>query len=72
MQSYAAVQVYAQAVEKIGAKNSTGVNEYLHSGASFSTVLGSLSFDAKGDVREPRLVWYVWSKGKFATEYLVK
>ena len=72
LQSYAAVQVYAQAVEKIGAKNSTGVNEYLHSGASFSTVLGSLSFDAKGDVREPRLVWYVWSKGKFATEYLVK
>lgn len=70
--SYAAVQLFAAGAEKMGAKNGRGISAYLHSGASFPTVIGTLSFDAKGDVREPRLVWYVWSKGKFATEYIAK
>ncbi len=70
--SYAAVQLFAAAAAKSGAKNGRAMSEYLHSGASFSTVIGPLSFDNKGDVREPRLVWYVWSNGKYATEYLEK
>lgn len=70
--SYAAVQLFASAAEKMGSGNGRGISGYLHSGASFETAIGTLSFDAKGDVREPRLVWYVWSKGKFATEYSAK
>ncbi len=70
--SYAAVQLFASAAEKMGSKNGRGLSAYLRSGASFSTVIGSLSFDAHGDVLGPRLTWYVWSKGKSATEYLVK
>ena len=72
VQSYAAVELFAAAAEKMGSKNGRGMSDYLHSGASFSTVLGPVSFDDKGDLREPKLVWYVWSKGKFATEYLAK
>lgn len=72
VQSYAAVELFAIAAEKMGSKNGRGVTDYLHSGASFSTVLGPVSFDKKGDLREPHLVWYVWSKGKFATEYTAK
>ena len=68
--AYAAMQLFAAAAEKMGSKNGRSIAEYLRSGTRFETLLGSLSFDSKGDVREPRLVWYVWSKGKFATEYL--
>ena len=31
----------------------------------FNTVLGTLSFDKKGDVSLPGYVWYEWSKGNY-------
>ena len=70
--SYAALQLFAAAAERVGHKNGRAISSHLKSGASFSSVIGPLSFDAKGDVREPRLVWYVWSNGKVATEYSAK
>ena len=32
---------------------------------TFKTVLGPITFDAKGDVKEPTYVVYVWRNGKF-------
>ena len=36
----------------------------LNSG-KFNTVLGSLSFDDKGDVKLPGYVWYEWKNGTY-------
>jgi len=57
--SYAAVQVWSQAVEKAGATAADKVITALHSN-KFVTVLGPISFDAKGDVKQPRFEWYIW------------
>jgi branched-chain amino acid transport system substrate-binding protein len=34
----------------------------MHSGRTFTTVIGPLSYDAKGDVTNPAYVMYVWKK----------
>jgi branched-chain amino acid transport system substrate-binding protein len=58
--AYAAVQVWAQAVESAGSLDLDAVIQVLHS-RQFDTVLGRIGFDANGDVRgfEP-WQWYVW------------
>ncbi|WP_420408236.1 branched-chain amino acid ABC transporter substrate-binding protein [Hoeflea sp.] len=65
MYTYAAIQAYAQAVEDAGSTDYDAVREALNSG-EFSTVLGDLSFDDKGDVSLPGYVFYRWSDGKYA------
>lgn len=65
--SYAAVQVWGQAAAKAGTTDTTKVAEALR-GGSFDTVLGSLSFDAKGDLKDPEYVFYVWKDGKYAQD----
>ena len=64
--AYAAVEVWAQAVEKAGTFEPKAVAEALH-GHKFDTVLGTIGFDEKGDVYgyEP-FVWYVWQNGDYA------
>jgi branched-chain amino acid transport system substrate-binding protein len=64
--SYAAVQLWAQAVEKAGTLEPNSVAAALHADR-FDTVLGTIGFDAKGDVTgyEP-FVWYVWREGNYA------
>jgi branched-chain amino acid transport system substrate-binding protein len=58
--AYAAVQVWAQAVEVARALDLGAVTDAMHS-RQFDTVLGRIGFDAKGDVRgfDP-WQWYVW------------
>lgn len=58
--AYAAVQVWAQAVAAAGSLDLDAVVAAMHS-RQFDTVLGRISFDAKGDVTgfEP-WGWYVW------------
>lgn len=63
--SYAAVQVYAQAVARAGSTDLDKVTEALHAGP-FQTVMGQLGFDAKGDVTSPAYVFYQWHNGKYA------
>ena len=64
--SYAAVQLWAQAVEKAGTFEPKAVAAALHAN-QFDTVLGTIGFDEKGDVTgyEP-FVWYVWREGNYA------
>ena len=66
--SYAAVQLFAAAAKVAGANNGRAVAAYLRSGKPTPTILGSLAFDAKGDVQPPRFVWYKWSNGGYAAE----
>ena len=65
MYTYAAIQAYAQAVTAAGSTDYDAVRGALNSG-NFSTVLGDLKFDAKGDVSLPGYVFYRWSDGKYA------
>ena len=64
--SYAAIQVWAQAVGKAGTFEAGAVATALHS-EQFDTVLGRIDFDTKGDVTgyEP-FEWYIWRGGHYA------
>jgi branched-chain amino acid transport system substrate-binding protein len=31
----------------------------------FGTILGQISFDQKGDVRQPGFEWFIWRSGKY-------
>ena len=61
--TYAALQVWAQAVEKAGTVDSQEVAKVMHQ-QSFDTVLGNLSFDEKGDLTQHAFAWYQWQEGK--------
>ncbi|MSP68319.1 MAG: hypothetical protein EXQ96_09585 [Alphaproteobacteria bacterium] len=62
--TYAAMQTYALAVTKAGGTDLQKVIGVLRA-EKFDTVLGSLGFDAKGDVNAPGYVWYEWKAGKY-------
>ncbi len=62
--SYAAVQVIAAAIKDAGsADDAEAVAKALHEKGPFKTVLGDLSYDAKGDPKLPGYVMYEWKKG---------
>lgn len=63
--SYAAVQALAEAVRRAGAWDTNKTAAALHSG-SYATVIGDLTFDAKGDIINPDYILYRWSKGDYA------
>jgi branched-chain amino acid transport system substrate-binding protein len=61
--AYAAIQVWAQAVETAGTFEWEAVAETLRAG-KFDTVLGRIAFDEKGDViGYETFIWYVWRDG---------
>jgi branched-chain amino acid transport system substrate-binding protein len=62
--TYAAVQVYKQAVEQAGSTQTAKVVPILKS-KTFTTVMGDASFDAKGDNKAPGYVFYEWHDGKY-------
>jgi branched-chain amino acid transport system substrate-binding protein len=62
--TYAAIQAWAAAVEEAGTTDLDPVLEALH-GGEFDTVLGTISFDDKGDVQGSNYVMYTWSDGKY-------
>ncbi|TAH33095.1 MAG: branched-chain amino acid ABC transporter substrate-binding protein [Alphaproteobacteria bacterium] len=62
--TYATMQVLAQAAQKAGSWNSNDLLKILHNG-KFDTVMGPLSFGAKGDVNAPGYVVYEWKGGKY-------
>ena len=68
--AYAAVQAWAQAVEQAGTTDAARIAEVLRQ-ERLDTVLGTIGFDAKGDVTgfDP-FVWYVWTEGKYVPKDL--
>ncbi len=62
--TYAAIQAWAQAAGKAKTTKFEPMIKSLNSN-KFATVLGSIGFDAKGDVTAPGYVFYRWSKGTY-------
>jgi branched-chain amino acid transport system substrate-binding protein len=62
--SYAALQVFEHAANQAGSNDPAKVLKVMRKG-KFDTVIGSLSFDKKGDVSLPGYVFYEWSKGNY-------
>jgi branched-chain amino acid transport system substrate-binding protein len=65
LSSYAAVQAWAQAATKAGTTEAAKVATTLRS-QDWDTVIGTIGFDAKGDLKQAAYVWYVFDKdGRF-------
>ena len=62
--TYAAFQVWADAVKQAGSTDPKKLDEILRKN-SYKTVLGELKFNDKGDVVNPIYVFYKWSNGKY-------
>jgi branched-chain amino acid transport system substrate-binding protein len=65
LSTYAAIQVWAEAVTKAGSTDPKKVADTLRS-QSWDTVIGNLSFDDKGDLTKSTYVWYVFKGGKYS------
>ena len=63
--TYAAIQVWAEAATKAKSADPSEVEGQIH-GNTFTTVIGKLTIDEKGDVMNPEYVWYVWHNGRYA------
>ncbi len=66
--SYAAVEAFAAAAKARSVNDGKAMAEWLRSGANVDSVLGPLTFDARGDLSPPRLDWYRWSQGSYSRE----
>jgi branched-chain amino acid transport system substrate-binding protein len=62
--TYGTIQAWAQAVTQAKSTEWKKVADALRKG-KFSTVLGTIGFDKKGDVTAPGYVFYVWKDGKY-------
>ncbi|MGO1075229.1 branched-chain amino acid ABC transporter substrate-binding protein [Inquilinus sp. CA228] len=62
--TYAAVQAWAAAAKKAGSVDGEKVATALHDGSAYDTVIGPLTFDAKGDPAGSNYVLYAWQDGK--------
>ncbi|QRM30220.1 branched-chain amino acid ABC transporter substrate-binding protein [Microvirga sp. VF16] len=62
--SYGAIQAWAQAAAKAGSTESKAVIDALRS-TEFDTILGRISFDGKGDVKQPGFEWFVWRSDRY-------
>jgi branched-chain amino acid transport system substrate-binding protein len=63
--AYAAAQVIAQGIAKAGNDKTWDVASSLRSG-TYTTVIGNLQFNAKGDVTAPQISIYQWHDGKYS------
>ncbi|MFD2056275.1 branched-chain amino acid ABC transporter substrate-binding protein [Mesorhizobium calcicola] len=61
--AYAAVQALSEAAAAAKSNDPQAVAKALHESGPFKTVLGDLSYDAKGDPTLPGYVMYEWKKG---------
>jgi branched-chain amino acid transport system substrate-binding protein len=62
--TYAAIQVWAAAVEKAKSLDVNKVSAGIK-GNKFTTVLGDLQYDRKGDVSNAKYVFYIWDNGEY-------
>ena len=62
--TYAAIQAFADAARKAGSTDPEAVAKALKEG-NYETVLGSIAFNEKGDVKNPDYVMYIWKDGQY-------
>ncbi len=58
--AYAAVEVFVAAAKARSVNNGAAIAEWLRAGNGVDTVLGRISFDAKGDLARQPFAWYRW------------
>ena len=63
--TYAAIQAFAAAAEKAKSVKVDDLSKALHS-MPVQTVVGPLTWDKKGDVTDPKYVFYIWKNGTYA------
>jgi branched-chain amino acid transport system substrate-binding protein len=61
--SYAATQIIAAAATKAGSTDPQKVAETMKASGPWSTAIGEIGYDAKGDITRPDYVMYEWKKG---------
>jgi branched-chain amino acid transport system substrate-binding protein len=66
--TYAAMQAYKQAAEAVGSADAKKIAEWLRAGNTVKTVLGDITMNEKGDIKDAKYVWYVWKDGKYAED----
>ncbi|MFO0994472.1 MAG: branched-chain amino acid ABC transporter substrate-binding protein [Hyphomicrobiales bacterium] len=66
--AYAAIQAWAQAAKATGGTDAKKISEWLRAGNPVDTVLGTISLNEKGDIKDAKYVWYVWHDGKYAED----
>jgi branched-chain amino acid transport system substrate-binding protein len=66
--AYAAIQAWAQAAKATGGTDAKKISEWLRAGNPVETVLGTISLNEKGDIKDAKYVWYVWHDGKYAED----
>lgn len=64
--TYAAIQIWADAVKKAKTTDPKKVAETLKGNANWGSVLGPMSFDKKGDPKGSGYVFYIWKNGSYA------
>jgi len=63
--TYAAIQAFAAAADKAKSTKVDDLSKALHS-MTVDTVVGPLTWDKKGDVTDPKYVFYIWKNGTYA------
>lgn len=63
--TYAAIQVWAAAVEKTKSLDLAKLSPAIR-GQSFKTIIGDLRYDRKGDVSNSKYVFFVWKNGQYS------
>ncbi len=63
--TYAAIQIWADAVRKANSADPKRVAAVLKANGPWNSVLGPISFDGKGDVTVADYVFYVWRNGNY-------
>ncbi len=63
LNAYAAVEAWVEGVRRAGSLDAAQVAAALRS-SPVETVAGTLEWDAKGDLKVQRWIWYVWRQGR--------
>lgn len=66
--AYAAVQTWLAAAQATGGTDSTRIAQWLRDGNRVRTVTGEVSFDARGDLKDPQFAWFRWENGRYIEE----
>ncbi|MDQ6436927.1 ABC transporter substrate-binding protein [Mesorhizobium sp. LHD-90] len=64
--SYAVIQAFAQGIERAGSDDPAKVAEALKNGEPINTVVGQVTFDEKGDLKNASYDINQWHDGKYA------
>ena len=70
--TYASVQAYAAAIKATGSTEGKKLAEWLRAGNPVETIIGTLTFNEKGDLKDPKYVFYKFQDGKFAEDPGIK